>query len=1211
MWEKNLNQRLMLIGLVIVAACFVLFRYDSEQGVRLNLRPGLDIAGGVAMIFEIQEDEDEQNYNLADQMVQLLKKRVDPKGVYDLDWKVLSRNRIEVQMPLPPAENADLKAAYTEAEEELFASIIKNSDLEAALYASDRDSELDRLARGDADRRAMLDTLAEKWDAYQALEAEYAATAASQPSDERARKLALRDAREAVEDAKDRVRATNIQPARFQAVLETEINTETRKQEIAQIKAEFPQLADKIEKAIAAHDAWRGKRAFLEGPNDLRRLLSGAGVLEFRILAPAGEQYRSRNDFFRQQLEEIGPQPQAGDEAQWFKIDNAVSFMNLRSSSELKNINPLDMERQQNAVIGKRGQDWYVLALVGSENGLLVERGPDAQRWKLKSARIDRDGQGRRCVAFGLDPIGAARFGKLTGDNQGNQLSIFIDDKSYSHATIQSKISNQGIITGDFSLEKLDYLVKTMQAGVLPAKLKDTPLSEITIGSSLGASNLRRAMFAGIAGLVVVGVIMIVYYLTAGAIANVALILNVLLVLAAMAMLGARITLAGIAGIILTIGMTVDANVLIFERMREERERGSTLRMIIKNGYDKAFSTIIDANITTLLTCVIIYKVGSEEIKGFGLTLGWGIVTSLFTALFVTRTIFTLLIKQKIIKGINMMHLVGVPTIDWYAKRRMFAIMSVALITVGGGALYLEGERVLDVEFLGGTNVELELKPDVKTKYNDIEIASALQRVGDQITGWQQELDATQVAAGTNTLTASAQNIPAPVLAALIAEPLESADMIEKDGVALSNDGASVLIRPAENRTGSELQTFVQRLASRDDGGRIARSNIGKVIETDSPENEGLLWNLTTTTTNTQLLQYSLIEAFGDDLQRRPRVTYSFEGDNGLPYPITERRMEGVIPGLPRGVTADLGDYVGGAALRFSGLQPPQDLKVLRQRLTNMRLQPDYADLPWRQFELIGIQKAPGSEELYTDVALVVADTQIRYGDNEAVWAEMLASRELGVALAALDTEQSFRRVTQFKPQIASQSVTQASLALILSWLVIIAYLWIRFGRPMYGVAGVVALVHDVLIALAFMGFIFFVAKTPIGPLLLAEAFTIDMTVIAAFLTIIGYSINDTIVVFDRIRETRGRLGVVSPEVVNRSINQCLSRTIMTSVTTLAVLLVMYIFGGTSIRGFNYCMMVGIVTGTYSSIAVAAPLLMVGIARQKRRGPAGRPALQQ
>ena len=165
----------------------------------------------------------------------------------------------------------------------------------------------------------------------------------------------------------------------------------------------------------------------------------------------------------------------------------------------------------------------------------------------------------------------------------------------------------------------------------------------------------------------------------------------------------------------------------------------------------------------------------------------------------------------------------------------------------------------------------------------------------------------------------------------------------------------------------------------------------------------------------------------------------------------------------------------------------------------------------------------------------------------------------------------------------------------------IIGYLWIRFGRPVYGVAGVVALIHDVCIALAAIGIVGWIAVNvpATKTALLFNDFKINMTIVAAFLTIIGYSINDTIVVFDRIRETRGRLGQVTPQIINDSINQCMSRTLLTSATTFVILLVMYIWGGSSIRGFTFCMMIGVLTGTYSSIAIAAPLLMV---RAKRAG---------
>jgi SecD/SecF fusion protein len=268
-----------------------------------------------------------------------------------------------------------------------------------------------------------------------------------------------------------------------------------------------------------------------------------------------------------------------------------------------------------------------------------------------------------------------------------------------------------------------------------------------------------------------------------------------------------------------------------------------------------------------------------------------------------------------------------------------------------------------------------------------------------------------------------------------------------------------------------------------------------------------------------------------------------------------------------------------------------------------MRLQPGYQDYPYRRFKVMGVTPAGEDAEgrpLYSSVVVVVVDDKYPYSDDKQLWASAFAEKELELTEAALDTEQALRKVSQFKPQIAQQSTTQASLALLLSWVMIIGYLWIRFGRPMYGLAGVCALIHDVCIALAFLGFGALIAKYALGRALLVGDFKINMTIVAAFLTIIGYSVNDTIVVFDRIRETRGRLGRVTPEVVNASINQCMARTLLTSATTFVILLIMYIFGGSSIRGFNYCMMVGVLTGTYSSIAIATPLLMLRSGRRMR-----------
>ncbi len=1219
MWEKNLTQRLILIAVVLLIGIW-LITPPSEK-----LRGGLDIEGGVSMIFEIQEEEGDDNPDLAEQMKRLLQRRVDPRGVYDLKWRTLGRNRLEVQMPLPPEENKQLKADFIDAREALLATNVKRSELEGALRMSgqEREDKLLVLAADSAERQRLLREAATTYDEYTAALKAYQdaqkteqpeapadeAEPTTQPSVSSELRLARRDAEEALDDAIDAVLRTNFDDRRFQEVLEMEPGSPRHKSSMKDLRERYPTLVDEIDLVVERHAAWRARRAYLEGPADLRRLLRGAGVLEFRILAEPSPENVTKYDRYREQLQERGPRPTEGDTEQWFPIDNPMAFLNLDSPAELRDY---DVRSARLWVVDKRDEQWYVLSKRGAEHGLLASHGA-GPRWRLKSAAVGRDRSGRPSVLFKLDPVGGSIFSELTGKNIEKQLCIFIDDVAYSSANIASRISTSGEITGEFGREKVNYLIQTLQAGSLPARLKDTPLSERTIGSSLGHTNLRKAFRAGVMGVITVAFIMIVYYLVSGCIANVALLMNIILVLAAMAMLGARFTLPGIAGVILTIGMTVDANVLIFERMREEKARGSSLRMIIKNGYDKAFSTIIDANITTLLICVIIYYVGSEEIKGFGLTLGWGIVCSLFTSLFVTRTIFTLLAKYNLIKNITMLHLIGVPKIDWYAKRKFFIPISLVVMLVGLVLLYERGMKdTLDVEFLGGVSAEVALKPEAAADYDDVHIRDLLAQVGEAISEDGERLaDATvtSVPGDPTAFRVEVAGIPAPRLAAMISEPLESANLLQRGGVDATSSEYTVILRGSDIATAETLQQAIQELAGTGEysiplaGGNIGHANIGLVTETGSSEERGRYWNVTTTETNKALVQYALVKAFGDDLQIQPRITYVFHGDGSQPYPITNRRLEATIPGLPPGAGGDVTDYLGGVALYFDQLSPPQTLDTLHDRLRSMRLQPDYQDLPWRDFKPFGVKQdsvnADG-DPVYSGIVIAVGDPTIAYDEDRNVWLTELAQPELGLAMATFDKEQTLRKVTQFKPQIAAQSTTRASLALLLSWAMIIGYLWIRFGRPVYGIAGVVALIHDVLIALAFVGISGWIGGVnhPFGNALLISDFKIDMTIVAAFLTIIGYSINDTIVVFDRIRETRGRLGAVTPQIINQSINQCLSRTLLTSATTFIVLLVMYIFGGTSIRGFNYCMMIGVITGTYSSIAVASPLLMAHLGRK-------------
>jgi SecD/SecF fusion protein len=1241
MWEKNVNQRLLLIGVVLVCALAVI------RDPRQTLRPGLDIAGGVSLMFEI-DDRGMENYpNLAEDMKRLLQKRVDPKGVYDLAWRVHGRNRLEVQMPLPPARAQQLRRQYADALDQLFAATVTRGQLEQVLSMSgpERQQEFTRLAAGSAERRELLEKAAAAYDAYVAALSAYRAgpqpgpaenaDPATQPTTEPATSSApartleeleiqLRDAEENLEDAYEAFLATNLDRATFLQILELEPTSPIRRNGLEELKRRYPHLRELIERVVAAHAEWRKNRGYLDGPADLQRLLRGAGVLEFRILAEPSPENETKYDRYRRQLHERGPTPAPGDDLGWFKVDNPQNFFDLKSIAELERYDPRTDRR---FVVEKVGKDFYVLAKLSPEDGLLGTN----RTWQLRSARADRDEHGRPAVHFQLDVVGARLFEELTRKNIGRPLCILLDNIAYSAPTIRSKIGMHGQITGDFSQEQVRYLVQTMQAGSLPARLKETPISERTIGSSLGLTNRDMAFRSGVIGVVLVALFMAGYYFAGGLIADTAMLMNVVLVLAVMALLQARITLPGIAGIILTIGMSVDANVLINERMREEKHRGSSLRLIIKNGYDKAFSVILDANLTTVLTCAILYYVGSEEVKGFGLTLGWGIVISMFTALFVTRTIFALLTKYGWLRQIRMLQLIGVPRIDWYAKRKFFIPLSLVL-TIGGLTLLAKrGYRnFLDVEFLGGVSAEVEVRPpraDEKP-LDDVQIAAALRAVGAHIAQEADKLSQAVVEplpGQVNAYHIKAEGLSAEQLAAMLTESLEDQGWPARGGIEPRTEDDSLIVRLQTERSAEQLQAFVrgQVSAVRSAGNNIANASVGSVSEAGFGQQKGRFWSITTTEKNRRLVQQALELALGDRLQRQQRIRYRFHGDSsGRPFPITDRRIEGVIsdPNFPVGVVArPLTDYLGGAAMYFTDLDPPQcvDPAVagsIPDRLRNMRLQPGYQDYPYRRFEVFGIQRAVGPDNsplvdeagrpLFTSVVIVVVDENYRYTDDPERWAADFAQKELTLATSALEAEQSLRKVSLFKPQVARQAATQALLALVLAWLMIIAYLWVRFGRPMYGVAAVVALIHDVCMALAFVGIAGWIggSRHPIGAALLIEDFKVNMTIVAALLTIIGYSVNDTIVVFDRIREMRGRMAHLTPQIINDAINQCMSRTILTSLTVFVVVLVMYIFGGSSIRGFNWCMMVGAVTGTYSSIAIAAPLLLL------RWRPAAQPA---
>jgi len=311
-------------------------------------------------------------------------------------------------------------------------------------------------------------------------------------------------------------------------------------------------------------------------------------------------------------------------------------------------------------------------------------------------------------VSIDFDSRGGAEFARITGEYVHRRFAIILDDVVRSAPVIQERITGgKAQITGSFTSQEAHDLAIVLRAGSLPTNIKI--VQNITVGPSLGADSIREGLIAGLIGTILVVAFMIFYYRLSGLVADYAVVINVIFLLGALSLLGATLTLPGIAGIILSVGMAVDSNVLIYERMREELHTGKTLRSSIEGGYDKAFLTIIDSHVTTLITSVVLFMFGTGPIKGFAVTLSLGVILNLFTALFGTRVVYDWLLIKRWIKKINFYQLFEKPSIDFVGWRRYAFALSGALTLLGiiGFVQLSRGHGNLGVEFSGGTLVQM------------------------------------------------------------------------------------------------------------------------------------------------------------------------------------------------------------------------------------------------------------------------------------------------------------------------------------------------------------------------------------------------------------------------------------------------------------------------------------------------------------------------
>jgi SecD/SecF fusion protein len=1195
--EKNLSIKLLLVF------AFVGLMVAAIIPIQERLKFGIDLAGGHSLLYEIDTSGMGRGAqrNLAQDVMKVLRDRVDPDGVRNLVWRPIGNNRLEIQMPSPTEEASVRRQAYETQRDALSATNIRRVEVETTLSKTgdERRGELDKLIHGVTEREPLLDEISATWDAYQAAKAAGNAESEDKSIDQfDALMTRLMD-------------ETNINLSRFGDILA--MPAEARDEQLAKITSMSPSRKDLIGMVVAAYDGWNAKKGPLEDPADLQRLLRGAGVLEFRILPENEAGSRAEYQTHIDQLRERGPNRRGGGFS-WHRLVDAADFVG--GQDRLDNFDAL--KNGMSRIVERYGEDYYVLAYDRPDMGLLAN---SDKKWSLERAQVSRDpGSGRLEVLFTLDPRGGAMFFQLTSANVNRPLGILLDNELYSAPNLQSAIRQSGRITGDFTQEEVSYLANTLEAGSLPARLKEPPLMIRSIGPNLGQSNRDQGLRAAVIGFAFLAVFVLLYYWLAGFVANVALVMNLIIVLGIMATLEATFTLPGIAGLILTVGMAVDANVLIFERIREEQERGVSLRLAIKNGYEKAFSTILDANVTTLITCVILGYLGSEEVKGFAWTLGFGIVASMFTALVVTRLVFTWLISKGMIKSLKMMHLFKRPNIDWLAKRKIFGTVSTILVVLGLSVFFTTpGEDKLDIEFLGGTSAQIKLKPSVERTDEEIRGRITGEGLKDgeiSSTSWllaasETLKNATVSEAGTDRFEVKLEGMPPAVLGSFM--EVAAADVLVKNGITETAEGVVVETRsdsdpdnPDKAVTKVSLDRMKQIVKgastyASDASKRLAQAKVQETEEFGAEAGlQGKSFEVVTTETSTRLVREAILASMPDMLDIQQELTFAVRkdperGPQGY-YPITvEDDRLGEILG-DASLAQDVRPYRGGTVSVFDEVTPPQTANEIRRRLRNMRLQPDFEQFEWRDFDIFGLQTAGQGEDgeaLLSSFAVVVLDADYPYDDSPATWETNLARPELELTSQALETGHSMEKITQFAPQVAQQAQTQAIIAMVLALAAIVAYIWIRFGSMTYGLGAIMALVHDVAIALGLVTATGYLVQSPIGTLLGIgqTAFRIDLAMIAAFMTIIGYSLNDTIVVYDRIRENRGRLATLSATIINNSINQCLSRTMLTSLTTLIIVVVMYTVGGAGIHGFSFALLIGVVVGTYSSIGVASMLV--------------------
>jgi len=645
------------------------------------------------------------------------------------------------------------------------------------------------------------------------------------------------------------------------------------------------------------------------------------------------------------------------------RTKDTAAVMAMLKRPELAGILPADLHLAWTAkpIFTDDGKPFvWLLALRESNKGGAAMDGTNGQVTDARKTFNQMSGSASPEISMTMDAEGSKNWARITGDNVGRSIAIVLDNKVYSYPTVNGAITGgQSQITGNFTNQEADDLVRLLSTDKLKATCNI--VEKTVVGAELGDDAVKAGLLSFIVALIVVLIYMAFYYSKAGIVADIALFINVFFILGILSSLGAVLTLPGIAGVVLTIALSVDANILIFERIREELREGKNLANSVADGYKHAMSSILDSNLTTLILGIILYAFGTGPVQGFATTLIIGIISSMFCAIFITRLIFDGMLKRESNITFSVKATENVlrnKNFKFVEKRRMFYLLSSAIIVVGAIFAFKHGGFSLGVDFSGG-----------------------------------------------RTYTISFDN------------------PVDREKV---------------------------------------RVELAKTLET-AP----------------------IVKTAGGDNQLKITTNY-----------------------LAKDVS-------------------------------------DSADLTVRKAIVAGVDAGAAGNHY-----------------------EIVSSVKVG-------------------PSIANEVLAKSFIVVAVSCILMFLYILFRFRKWQFGLGAVAALVHDVLIVFSFYA---------IFDGILPFSLELDQHFVAAILTVMGYSMTDTVVVFDRIREFLAGQAKDSVKdntaTINYALNSTLSRTINTSMITFFVLLAIFIFGGDTIRGFSFALLIGIVIGTYSSLCIATPIVV-------------------